>query len=209
VSTAPRLSPPFGERRQLALLSALAEAPDFSAAATFLLGDLLALAGARRACLFRFDIIDEQLVLEGSLGFEDSFPSELAIGERTHPWMVSTLALSPVTSATPARTSARIPFERWTALPMPRPHYRGAPAIWPDSYAEQVLAPLGAKLVPLEDRQFSSAPGGVVVVDALVDETGLQEIASLLMCTRRAPQAVAASATLRLPSTIVPRSPLR
>jgi PAS domain S-box-containing protein len=181
VSTTPRLSPPFGERRQLALLSALAEAPDFSAAATFLLADLLALAGARRACLFQFDVIDEQLVLEGSLGFDEPVPSELAIGERTHPWMVSTLALSPVTSATPARASARIPFERWTALPMPRPHYRGAPAIWPDSYAEQVLAPLGAKLVPLEDRQFSSAPGGVVVIDTIIGETVLQEIASLLM----------------------------
>jgi PAS domain S-box-containing protein len=64
---------------------------------------------------------------------------------------------------------------------MPRPHYRGAPAIWSDSYAEQVLAPVNARLVPLENRRFSSAPGGVVILDTLLPEPLLQDIASLVM----------------------------
>jgi len=177
----PRVEAPVNERGPLALLSSLAEAPDLAAAATFLLNDLVASAGARRACLLRFDMVEEHLLLTAHTGFGEYPPTELAIGERSHPWMVSTLALSPIVSQGPARSGGRIPFEHWTALPMPRPHYRGAPAIWPDSYAIQVLTPSGARLVPLENRGFSSAPGGVVILDTVIDEGALQEIASLVM----------------------------
>ena len=104
MTLAPRLSPPVSERRHLALLSALAEAPDYAAAATFLLSDLLAITGSRRACLFRFDVGDAQLVLAATVGFNGDAPAELAIGERSHPWMVSTLALSPVTGEAPPRS---------------------------------------------------------------------------------------------------------
>jgi PAS domain S-box-containing protein len=172
---------PWSERGPLALLSALAEAPDLAAAATFLLNDIVAFTGAQRACLLRFDTADEHLVLTAQTGFGDDARTELAIGERSHPWMVATLALSPVISDGPARPGSRVPFDVWSALPMPRPHYRGAPAIWPDSYASQVLAPHGARLVHLENRRFSSAPGGLVVVDTVVDDSLLQEIASIVM----------------------------
>jgi PAS domain S-box-containing protein len=169
------------ERGRLALLSALAEAPDLAAAATFLLGDLLAETGATRALLLRFDTIEEHLALEAHLGFETPPPNEYMIGERSHPWMVSTLALTPVASDGPPRPGARIPFGAWTAFPMPRPHYRGAPAIWSDAYAQDVLVSTGAHLVPLEDRSFSAAPGGVVVVDIAVPNPQLQTIATVMM----------------------------
>jgi PAS domain S-box-containing protein len=170
-----------GERGRLALLSALAEAPDLAAAATFLLADVLASTGGRRGLLLRFDTNEEHLVLAGAVGLGDPIPSELTIAERSHPWMVSSLTLSPVLGEFAPRGVINPPFEQWTALPMPRPHYRGAPAIWPDSYAIQVLAPLGARLVPLEDRRFSSAPGGVVIVDTIIPDEALQDIASLVM----------------------------
>jgi PAS domain S-box-containing protein len=169
------------ERGRLALLSALAEAPDLAAAATFLLADVLAGTGGRRALLLRFDTDDEHLTLAGATGFDDPVPSELTIAERSHPWMVATMALSPVLGDAPPRIGVSPSFEHWTALPMPRPHYRGAPAIWPDSYAAQVLAPVAARLVRLEDRRFSSAPGGVVIVDTIVPEPLLQDIASVVM----------------------------
>ena len=138
-------NPPSSDRRYVALLSALAEAPDLSAAGTFLLTDILAATGAERAALLRFDAADDQLVLAASAGFDDAV-SAAAIAERTHPLMVSTLALSPVIGDRAGRAHARIPFEAWTALPMPRLHYRGAPAIWPESYAADVLASVGARL---------------------------------------------------------------
>jgi PAS domain S-box-containing protein len=169
------------ERNHLALLSALAEAPDLSAAATFLLTDVLATTGARRALLLQFDTDEEQLVLIGQAGTDESAPTEYAIGERSHPWMVSTLALTPVFSDGLGRTASRVPFDIWTALPMPRPHYRGAPEIWTDSYAAQLLTPFGARLAPLDNRQFSSAPGGVVIVDKVVPASLLQDVASIVM----------------------------
>ena len=176
----PIVRPTSPEHARLALLSALAEAPDLAAAATFLLTDIMATTGARRAALLRFDMNDEQLVLAASAGMDDS-QSELAIGERGHPWMVSTLTLTPVVGEAPVKSGGRVPFDTWTTLPMPRPHYRGAPAIWPDSYASQVLAPIGARLVPLEHRRFSSAPGGVVIIDTVVPEHVLQDVASVVM----------------------------
>jgi PAS domain S-box-containing protein len=169
------------DRGRLALLSALAEAPDLAAAATFLLTDVLAATGADRALLLRFDTAEEQLLLAGAAGFDEVAPAELVIAERSHPWMVATLALSPVLGETAPRSGSSAGFHQWTALPMPRPHYRGAPAIWPDSYATQVLAPLAARLVPLDDRGFSSAPGGVVIVDTIVPDAIVQDIAAVVM----------------------------
>jgi PAS domain-containing protein len=169
------------ERNHLALLSALAEAPDLSAAATFLLTDILAITGARRALLLQFDTDEEQLVLIAQVGADHSAPTEYAIGERSHPWMVSTLSLTPVVHDGLGRPTSRVPFDAWTAFPMPRPHYRGAPAIWSDSYAAQVLTPFGAHLAPLDNRKFSSAPGGVVVVDAVISDAVLQDVASVVM----------------------------
>jgi hypothetical protein len=163
LSGLPRFVPSQNERSHIALLSALAEAPDLPAAATFLLTDILATTGARRALLLRFDPEEEQLVLVAQAGSDDSAATEYAIGDRSHPWMVSTLTLTPVFNDSLGNTSARVPFEVWTALPMPRPHYRGAPAIWTDTYAAEVLTPLGPRCAARESA-FSSAPGGVVIV---------------------------------------------
>ena len=150
------------------------------AAATFLLSHVLSLSGAQRGLMFAFELGDEQLSLTGHAGFEEPPPLEYRIADRSHPWMVSTLALSPISNDQPARAT-RIPLGQWTALPMPRPHYRGAPAIWPDAYAEQVLAGTGAQLTHLEHRRFSSAPGGVLIVDRVLTEEVLQELASVVM----------------------------
>jgi PAS domain S-box-containing protein len=171
------------EYSRLALLSSLAEAPDLSAAATFLLNHVLGATNAGRALLLRFDPGEQHLALTCETGFAEPLPAELSIAERAHPWMVSALALTPVVGdhIAGARPIASVPIERWTALPMPRPHYRGAPAIWPDAYAAEVLAPHGARLVPLVQRGFSTAPGGVIVVDAVVPSDALQEIASIIM----------------------------
>src|SRR4051794_34614538 len=87
---------PQTDRSHLALLSALAEAPDLIAAATYLLTDILVATGARRALLLQFDTDEEQLVLVAQAGTDESTPTEYVIGERSHPWMVSTLTLTPV-----------------------------------------------------------------------------------------------------------------
>ena len=165
----------------LALLSALAEAPDLAAAATFLLNHVLGATGAGRACLLRFDAGEQQLVLTAQVGFSE-LPTELSIAERAHPWMVAALALTPVVGeARPGSRAMPIPVEGWTALPMPRPHYRGAPAVWPDSYAADVLAPHGARLVPLQTRALSTATGGVIIVESTLSDSAVRDIAPIVM----------------------------
>jgi PAS domain S-box-containing protein len=174
-----RLNP--DERGRLALLSALAEAPDLEAAANFLVSDFVAASHATRGLLFEFDAGEEQLELVAQVSPNETSLIELSIGDRIHPWMVATLSLTPIVSANDATARGRIPFDTWTALPMARPHYRGAPAIWPEAYAAEVLGQAGVRLVPLQDRPFSGAPGGLVVLDAVLDDSMIQELASLAM----------------------------
>ena len=164
-----------------ALLSSLAEAPDLAAAATFLLNDIMAATGARRALLLQFDREDEELVLVAQAGAGAAGLTEYAIGERSHPWMIASLALTPVVKDGITASLRGLPFESWTCLPMPRPHYRGAPEIWTDAYASQLLTSKSARLVPLVNRKFSNAPGGVVVIDTTIADSVVQELASIVM----------------------------
>ena len=60
------------ERPRDGLLAALAEAPDYVAAASFLLTQVAATTGAPRLCLYRFEPGDEALVLVTRLGFDES-----------------------------------------------------------------------------------------------------------------------------------------
>src|SRR5690242_13017608 len=106
----PRLPPVITDRGRLALLSALAEAPDLSAAATFLLTDVLATTGASRALLLRFDREEEELVLVAQAGAGHSGLTEYAIGERSHPWMIASLTMTPVVNDGLVRQPGRVPF---------------------------------------------------------------------------------------------------
>jgi PAS domain S-box-containing protein len=118
-----RTSPRFGvssDLGQLALLSALAEAPDLALAGTLLLTDILAATGATRGCLLRLDSPGKRLLLTAQVGFDEPRPDSLATGEADHPWMISTLTLAPVEGEGPAHAGAHIAFDRWTALPIPR-----------------------------------------------------------------------------------------
>ena len=198
----------FDARPRDGLLSALAEAPDYAAAAAFLLAELASSTGSRRCALLRFDPVAEELTLvalhgfppspderieplyhtlaDSALGFapreSDGGREGVALWERAHPLIVSALALTPVVGTTPLASPPTLGgFASWTALPMPQPHYRGAPALWSDAHAREVLAPSGARLVPLAERRFSSAPGGVVAFEGVLDDAVLQEAASLVM----------------------------
>ena len=99
LTLAPRLSPPVSDG-VISLCSP--RSPKRRTAPrphVFAVPTLLALsAAARRAPVCsRFEIGDEQLSLTASAGFDGRRRRvEYRIGERSHPWMVSTLALSPV-----------------------------------------------------------------------------------------------------------------
>lgn len=175
-----------GEDRRVAkLLSALAEAPDYSSAASFLLNEVSTLADGAPAALLRFKPSQESLVLVEQVGMgpEDARQFPATLEDQSHPLMICALALVPVVRE--AQRVARVgrfgPIHEWTALPLPQPHYRGAPALMPETQANALLASSGARLRPSADRSFNAAPGGVVLVDGTLDDDKVAELADLMM----------------------------
>jgi PAS domain S-box-containing protein len=173
-----------GSDRQIAgLLSALAEAPDFAAALSFLLAQLAEIAGARRAYALVPDD-DGDLQPSSQLGFGPDEPraSSLSLGDADHPLIVSATAILPVAGR---EQDARhpMPFVPWLALPLPRPHYRGAPKPLSEAQARERIGTSGAiQVLPLGPQRPVSTPGGIAVIEALpsleLQET-LGEIAML------------------------------
>ena len=177
-----------GDRRVARLLSALAEAPDYASAASFLLSEVSTLAGSAPAVLLRFVAAQESLALVAHLRLRAEETRQLPelVEDRNHPVMVAALSLTPVVReservARVARVGRFGPIHEWTALPMPQPHYRGAPAVMPDSQAESLLSGTGARLVPLRDRGFNTAPGGVILLSAALDEAAVRDLADIAM----------------------------
>ena len=164
------------DRRVARLLSALAEAPDYGSAAVFLLDELSQLAGGAPAAILRYVPATESLAVIESIGLAPADRKELpvAIEDRDHPLMIATLSLTPMIReadrvARPGRVG---PVHSWTALPLPQPHYRGAPALLKGADLTARLEQAGARLVPLRERGFNTAPAGVVLVGAVLDEAG-------------------------------------
>ena len=173
VATAPDAA--GDDRRVTRLLAALAEAPDYASAASFLLNEVSTLAGNLPAVLLRFEPTAEALMFVDSVGLRAEERRQLpeSLEGRDHPLMVSTLALAPVIREADrvARVGRFGPLHAWTSLPLPVPHYRGAPTLMPDEQAAIILQASGGRMVSLRERAFNSAPGGVVVVAGLLDET--------------------------------------
>jgi PAS domain S-box-containing protein len=166
-------------------LSALAEAPDYGSAASFLLDEVSTLARGAPAVLLRYMPSQEALVLVDHVHVrpEDARQFPTSVEDATHPLMVCALSLTPVVreSTRVARSGRFGPIHEWTALPMPQPHFRGAPALMPDPQAESLLTSSGARLVPLRDRGFNAAPGGVLVIAGALDRESVRDLADISM----------------------------
>ena len=173
------------DRRVAKLLSALAEAPDYGSAASFLLNEVSALTGGAPAAMLRFIPTQDALVFVNQVKLrpEDARQLPEMLQDRDHPLMVCALALTPVVreSQRVARVGRFGPIHEWTALPMPQPHYRGAPALIPDARAEALLASSGARLIPLTERAFNTAPGGVLVLARVLDDQAIRDLAEITM----------------------------
>jgi PAS domain S-box-containing protein len=163
----------------------LGEAPDYSSAASFLLGEVSSLAGGLPAALFRFVSVQESLFLVDSmrLRVEDARQIPSSIEDRSNPLMVCALSLTPIArEAQKAARSGRIGnLDEWLALPISQPHYRGAPALMSESQAETMVAASGARLLPLQDRGFNAVPGGVLLLAGAPEERVARELAEVTM----------------------------
>src|SRR4051812_28849362 len=117
-----------GDRAAAGLLSALAEAPDVSAAASFFLTHLVDITGASKACVLRLDAAREHLQLIAAHAFVTELPPiGIPIADLSNPLVISALTLAPVTGTTPLPERTFASIVPWIALPLSQPRFRGSP----------------------------------------------------------------------------------
>ena len=163
------------------LLSALAEAPDFALAGGFLLEQLAECTGARRAALLALDPASRELRPAATYGMssDDLDGLRLPLDDDAHPLVASVTALEVVACDGASALRGDVPFERWVALPLPQPQFRGAPSLRPDRrqtfdgrYAACQMVVLGGE----RRRRVGQAPFAVVVLDVRPEPTAIDPL---------------------------------
>src|SRR5437667_9320378 len=170
-----------GDRSVAGLLSALAEAPDYAGAASFLLAELVELAGATRACTLR--ILEEEggLTEITSVGFEPDQPKiRIPLHEVSNPMVVSALSLLPARGHGSLGVAGLETVTSWTLFPRPQPTFRGAPDLMPQARAAELMRSQPATLITHRERRFASSPDGVIILDAALEGETFDEIAELI-----------------------------
>ena len=175
-----------GDRAVAGLLSALAGAPDFRAAASFLLAQLVEITGAPTAFMLRLDAAHETLSLVASVGLETpSVPVALPVSDLASPLVVSALSLTCLRSGgTPAEGRALAPFvtesDAWTTLAMSQPRTRPAGEAMPVDRARELLEGRDISIVAADERRLVASPAGVVVLGTLVDGAAFDQTCELV-----------------------------
>ncbi|HTK52169.1 MAG TPA: ATP-binding protein [Gemmatimonadaceae bacterium] len=171
----------LGDRGVASLLSALAEAPDLPAAASFLLAQLVDITGAPRALVLRLDPAYEGLVYVASVGF-DPEPARLSIPlvDLSNPVVISTLALVPVRGNKSLGFRALAGLEEWLLLPMSQPRQRGAPERMAPQRASELIASPGIAVLEPAARRLGVAPAGIVLFEGPIDDDAVAEATEVL-----------------------------
>ncbi len=176
----------LGDRAVAGLLSALAEAPDFTAASSFLLTQLVEITAAPRCCMLRIDEPQENLRLVSWLGFNgtgDPPAVSVPLGDLSNPLVICTLALSPARGDTPFTQRGLESLEQltpWLAIPLSQPRFRGAPETMAASRASELIAAASITLLPNIERRLGVAPAGVVLLEGTFDDASVEELTDLV-----------------------------
>ena len=171
----------IGDRSIAGLLSALAEAPDFRAAASFLLAQLVDVAGARRAVMLRVDSSHENARLIASIGLDSELGGlAIPLSDLSSPLVISALALVRVQGVAPLGPRVLSGFEQWMALPMSQPRYRGSPGAMSPERASELLASRTISVLPTPERRLGVAPAGVVLLDTHGEPANIDEAGEIL-----------------------------
>jgi PAS domain S-box-containing protein len=170
-------SPQLSGEKLAELLSAISEAPDFVTAARFMIAQLADILGARRALAITLDSPPQRLIVTAAVGFEgDALPTiSLSTEDLSNPIVVSALSLHAV-SCPGVAPVPDMPFGEWTAIPFPQPQFRGAPHLLTDAELDLVElegCEVRTRSVVDRRRKLGHAPGGVVLIEASVDDQTL------------------------------------
>lgn len=175
-SAAVAINPQLSGERLAELLSAISEAPDFEAAATFMLAQFADIVGARRALALTLDSPPHRFINTASIGFEGALPTiSLPTDDLSNPITVAALSLHPV-SCDGIEPLRGIPFGEWTAIPFPQPQFRGAPHLLTDTELDLVQlegCQVRRRASVDRRRKLGHAPGGVALLEAAADDETL------------------------------------
>src|SRR5512132_4080384 len=171
----------LGDRGVAGLLSALAEAPDFAAASSFLLTQLADITAAPRCCLLRIDEPLENLRLVSCLGFDEGGAPPTArvpVGDLSNPLIISTLSLLPARGNAPLShrgLESLESFRPWLAVPLSQPRFRGAPETMGAQRAGELIAAPSITLLTNGERRLGVAPAGVILLEGTFDDATIGE----------------------------------
>jgi PAS domain S-box-containing protein len=156
-----------GDRGVAGLLSALAEAPDFNATASFFLTELADIARTSRACLLQFDPGRENLELVASVGFETPPPSvAISASDLSSPLIIAALTMRPLRGTSPLSQRALSGVVPWIALPLSQPRQRGGPEPMTAARGAELLGGRAITFLETRERPVGSQPAGVVLLEA-------------------------------------------
>jgi PAS domain S-box-containing protein len=168
----------LGDRTVASLLSALAEAPDAAAAASYLLSQLMEQTGAPAGVVLRADPTQEQLVPLAFTGV-DVGDARVALTDINNPLVVSALALVPITGSAPLHVNELPELGDWTAIPLSQPRQRGVPEALSARRAAEIL-PEHCEMLPGAEPRFGAAPAGVILLEGRYAPAVVAECADLV-----------------------------
>ncbi len=172
----------LGDRELAGLLSAIAEAPDISAATSHLLAQLADLTAARRAVMLKLDPAQHSLVAVASLGFGDAPPSfSISLGDLSSPLVISALSLVPMQSGSEIGLHALDRMTPWIALPMSQPLQRGSLEVMKRDRAAELIASRPVTMRAPPEHRVATAPAGCVVLSGEFDDTTTAAAIELVM----------------------------
>ncbi len=170
-----------GDRAVAGLLSALAEAPDFAAAASFFLTQLIEITKASKACMLRLDASQEHIELVASLGFELDPPRiAIPISDLSSPLVICALTLTPVKGGSPSPLRDLVSADSWVALPLSQPRFRGAPEMMAFQRGAELIGSPSITLLETPDTRLGAAPAGVLLVEGEIQGAMLDEVLELV-----------------------------
>jgi PAS domain S-box-containing protein len=171
----------LGDRSVASLLSALAEAPDFAAAASYLLAELTELTGSPRACMLRADSSDDVLTVVASSGFSGEVPNfSISLGDISNPLVISARSLTSARGQGKLGPRELADLRGWTVLPMSQPGFRAAASVMSPQRAAELLSAADAMPITTQEHRFGTVPGGVVVLEGMLKGATFDDTAEVV-----------------------------
>src|SRR5690349_15406763 len=155
----------LGDRDVAGLLSAIAEAPDLSAATSHLLAQLADVTAARRAVMLKVDAAQHSLSVVASAGFGSTAPVfGISLGDLSSPLVISALSLIPLQGVTTLGARALEDMVPWTTLPMSQPMQRGSLEVMKRERAAELISSRSIAILEPPARKVATAPAGVIML---------------------------------------------